>query len=100
MAQRRELYKGVQNGHRDQHHLLSTNLRRKLRREEKESGIAPEMSKVMMNIIFNEDTNFTSSGLQRGPRTSKHILKIIKLQMKITRQNKQVITIQFFRGGS
>ena len=21
-----------------------------------------------MNIIFNEDTNFTSSGLQRGPR--------------------------------
>ena len=29
-----------------------------------------------------------------------HILKIIKLQMKITRQNKQVITIQFFRGGS
>jgi hypothetical protein len=31
---------------------------------------------------------------------SKHILKIIKLQMKITRQNKQVITIQVFRGGS
>jgi hypothetical protein len=55
---------------------------------------------IYIHLFFNEDTNFTCSGLQRGPRTSKHILKIIKLQMKITRQNKQVITIQFFRGGS
>ena len=50
---------------------------------------------IMNEHNFNEDTNFTSSDLQMGPRTSKHILKIIKLQMKITRQNKQVITIQF-----
>jgi hypothetical protein len=30
---------------------------------------------------------------------NKQKLKIIKLQMKIIRQDKQVITIQFFRGG-
>jgi hypothetical protein len=43
---------------RDRYHLLSTNLRRKLKREEKESGIAPEMSEVekaLEALIEKED---------------------------------------------